>query len=87
MLEGESTHPSLSLFLSLLPTQRYSCTYRRRDSPTPHARHLEAPFLHLFIGQLHMEIELIVSSAYDDLAAFLGEVSDARVELDVAVVF
>lgn len=63
-----------------------SPTYRRRDSPTSHARDLKAPLLHLFVGQLDVEIELVVAGADDDLASLLGEICDARVKLDVAVV-
>lgn len=33
-----------------------------------------------------MEVELVVAGADDDLAALLGEVGDAGVELDVAVI-
>lgn len=56
-------------------------TYRRRDSPAPHARDLEAPLLHLLVGQLDVEIELIVASTDDDLATLLGEVRDAWIKL------
>lgn len=34
-----------------------------------------------------MEVELIVSGADDDLAALLGEVSDTRVKLNIAIIF
>ena len=68
-------------------TNSHGSTYRRRDSPTPHARDLEAPLLHLFVGQLDVEVELIVAGADDDLAAFLGEVGDTRVKLDIAIIF
>lgn len=78
MLEGEFTHPH---------SVTHSSTYRRRDSPTPHARDLEASLLHLLVGQLDVEVELVVAGADDDLAALLGEVGDARVKLDVAVIF
>lgn len=33
-----------------------------------------------------MEVELVVAGADDDLAALLGKVRDARVELDVSVI-
>lgn len=68
-------------------THTHISTYRRRDSPTPHARDLEASLLHLFIGQLDMEVELIVASTDDDLAALLGEVGDTRVKLDITIIF
>lgn len=61
-------------------------TYGGRDSPAPHARDLEAALLHLLAGQLDVEVELVVAGADDDLAALLGEVGDAGVELDVAVI-
>lgn len=76
-----------TLILTLSHTDTHSSTYRRRDSPTPHARDLEAPLLHLFVGQLDVEVELVVAGADNDLAALLGEVSDARVKLDIAVIF
>lgn len=62
-------------------------TYRRRDSPAPHARDLEASLLHLLVGQLDVEVELVVAGADDDLAALLGEVGNTRVKLDVTVIF
>lgn len=34
-----------------------------------------------------MEVELVVAGADDDLAALLGEVGDARIKLDVAIIF
>lgn len=74
-----------SLILGLSLTHK--STYRRRDSPTPHARDLEASLLDLLIGQLDVEVELVVAGADDDLAALLGEVGDARVKLDIAVIF
>lgn len=80
MLEGEFTHPRS-------PSLSHNSTYRRRDSPTPHACDLEAPFLHLFVGKLDVEVELVVAGADDDLAALLGEVGDTRVKLDIAVIF
>lgn len=61
-------------------------TYRWRDPPAPHARDLEAALLHLLVGQLDVEVELVVARAHDHVAAFLREVCDARVELDVAVI-
>lgn len=78
MPDGEFTHPHSRTLRS---------TYRRRDSPTPHARDLEAPLLHLLVGQLDVEVELVVAGADDDLAALLGEVGDTRVKLDIAVIF
>lgn len=78
MPHGEFTHPH---------SRTLHSTYRRRDSPTPHACDLEAPLLHLLVGQLDMEVELVVAGADDDLAALLGEVGDARVKLDIAVIF
>lgn len=62
-------------------------TYRRRDPPAPHARDLEASLLHLLVGQLDVEVELVVAGADDDLAALLGEVGNTRVKLDVTVIF
>lgn len=76
MLEGELAH-----------LRSASHTYRRRDSPTPHAGDLEAPLLHLLVGQLDVEVELVVAGADDHLATLLREVGDAGVKLDVAVVF
>lgn len=76
MLEGELAH-----LRSLLHT------YRRCDAPTPHAGDLEAPLLHLLVGQLDVEVELVVAGADDHLATLLREVGDAGVKLDVAVVF
>lgn len=60
--------------------------YRRRDPPAPHACDLEAALLHLVVGQLHMEVQLIVARAHDDVAALLREVRNARVKLDITVV-
>lgn len=61
-------------------------TYRRRDSPAPHARHLEAAFFHLLIGQLDVEVELIVASTDDNLATLLRKVCYTRIKLDVAII-
>lgn len=66
---------------------RARVTYAGRDSPAAHARDLEASLLHLLTGQLDVEVELVAAGADDDLAALLGEVGDAGVELDVAVIF
>lgn len=71
-----------------LPTLRGGgkFTYGRRDPPAPHACDFEAALLHLLAGQLDMEVELVVASADDHLAALLGEVGDAGVKLDVAII-
>ena len=61
-------------------------TYRRSDPPAPHARDLEAPLLHLFIGQLDLEVKLVVACRDDHVTALLREVCHARVKLDVAKV-
>lgn len=82
MLEGEFTHLH-TLYLS----HTHGSTYRRRDSPTPHARDLEAPLLHLFVGQLDVEVELIVAGTDNDLTALLRKVGDTRVKLDIAIIF
>lgn len=75
MLEGESI------------SHTHDFTYRRCDAPAPHACHLEASLLHLFIRQFDMEVELIVASADDNLAALLWEISDAWIKLDIAIIF
>lgn len=62
-------------------------THRGRDPPAPHARNLEAAFLDLLARQPHLEVELVVASADDDVASLLGEVRDAGIELEIAVVF
>lgn len=82
MLEGEFT-----LSHKRTHTHTHISAYRRRDAPTPHARDLEAPLLHLFVGQLDMEVELIVAGADDDLAALLRKVGDTGVKLDIAIIF
>lgn len=74
-----------SLVCTLCHTHTH--TYRRRDSPTPHAGDLEAPLLHLLVGQLDVEVELVVAGADDHLATLLREVGDTGVKLDVAVIF
>lgn len=80
MLEGEFP-------LSHKHSHKHISTYRRRDAPTPHARDLEAPLLHLLVGQLDVEVELIVAGADDDLAALLRKVGDTGVKLDIAIIF
>lgn len=72
---------------SLLPrAPQASGTHRGRDPPAPHARDLEAAFLDLLARQPHLEVELVVASADNDVASLLREVSDAGVELEIAVV-
>lgn len=76
-----------SLILTLSHTDAHISTYRRRDSPTPHSCDLEASLLHLFVGELDVEVELVVAGTDDDLAALLREVGDTRVKLDIAIIF
>lgn len=83
-LEGEFPHPRS---VTGEHTHTHTCTYGGRDSPTPHASDLEASLLDLLVGQLDVEVELVVAGADDDLAALLGEVGDTRVELDIAIIF
>lgn len=61
-------------------------TYRWSDSPAPHACDFKAAFLHLVVRQFDMKVELIVASADDDVAAFLGKIRDAGIKLDIAEV-
>lgn len=68
------------------PAPRAGDTHRGRDPPAPHARHLEAALLDLLVRQPHLEVELVVAGADDDVASLLGEVGDAGVELEIAVV-
>lgn len=61
-------------------------THRGRDPPAPHARDLEAALLDLLTRQPHLEVELVVACADNDMASLLREVGDAGVELEIAIV-